>query len=130
MLAKELAAIGASFLVFERGEARELGHLCLHADATDEAALKLAGIERARVMATVLTDDAANVFITLSVRGLNAGLQIIARGELPSTGKKLLQAGADKVVLPTHIGAERIAELVLSPETARCIRGSERMCGF
>ena len=85
------------------------------------------GVERARALATVLPDDAANVFITLSARSLNPGLQIIARGEAPSTETKLIQAGANKVVLPTHIGAERIAELVLFPDTARLIRSSERM---
>jgi voltage-gated potassium channel len=77
------------------------------------------------VLATVLPDDAANVFITLSARSLNPSLQIIARGEAPSTEKKLLHAGANKVVLPTHIGAERIAEMILFPDTARFIRGSK-----
>ena len=33
-------------------------------------------------------------------------------------------------MLLTHIGAEQIAELVLFPETARFIRGSERMRDF
>lgn len=135
MLARELASGGARFLILERSEAkleeaRALGYLCLHGDATDEAALKDAGVERARVLATVLPDDAANVFITLSARALNRNLQIIARGEAPTTETKLLQAGADKVVLPTHIGAERIAEMVLFPETASFIRGSERMQDF
>ncbi len=88
------------------------------------------GIDRARILATVLPNDAANVFITLSARSLNPAIQIIARGELPSTESKLIQAGADKVVLPTHIGAERIAEMILFPETARFIRGSERMADF
>jgi len=87
-------------------------------------------VERARVLATVLPDDAANVFITLSARSLNPDLQIIARGEAPSTETKLMQAGASRVILPTHIGAERIAELILFPETARFIRGSERMRDF
>ena len=41
-----------------------------------------------------------------------------------------MQAGASQVILPTHIGAERIAELILFPETARFIRGSERMRDF
>ena len=132
MLARELAQGGSAVVVLERNEARleearSLGYLCLHGDATDETALQAAGIERARVLATVLPDDAANVFITLSARALNRGLEIIARGELPSTESKLLQAGADKVVLPTHIGAERIAEMVLFPETARFVRGSDRM---
>ena len=64
-------------------------------------------------MATVLPNDAANVFITLSARSLNKNLLIIARGELPSTERKLVQAGADRVVLPAHIGAERMAEMLL-----------------
>ena len=132
MLAKDLAAGGAAFIVLERnearlGQARNLGYLCWQGDATDEDALRAVGVERARALATVLPDDAANVFITLSARSLNPGLQIIARGEAPSTETKLIQAGANKVVLPTHIGAERIAELVLFPDTARLIRSSERM---
>jgi len=135
MLARELADGGAAFLILERSEerleqAKALGYLCLQADATDETALLAAGVDRARVLATVLPDDAANVFITLSARALNRGLQIIARGEAPSTETKLLQAGADKVVLPTHIGAERIAEMVLFPETAAFIRGSQQMADF
>ncbi len=135
MLAKDLAAGGAAFVILERGdkrfaEARELGYLAIQGDATDEAALVAAGVARARILATVLPDDAANVFITLSARSLNPALEIIARGEAPSTETKLVQAGADRVVLPTHIGAERIAEMILFPETARFIRGSERMRDF
>jgi voltage-gated potassium channel len=135
MLARELADGGAKFIVVERSEqkleqARASGVLCLQADATEESALLEAGIGRARVLATVLPDDAANVFITLSARALNPKLQIIARGEAPSTETKLLQAGANKVVLPTHIGAERIAEMVLFPETVRYIRGSQQMRDF
>ena len=135
MLAKDLAAGGAAFVILERNEgrlaeARELGYLCWQGDATDETALMAVGIDRAHTLATVLPDDAANVFITLSARSLNRGLHIIARGELPSTESKLIQAGANQVVLPTHIGAERIAEMILFPETARFIRGSERMRDF
>ena len=135
MLAKDLAAGGAAFVILDRNQARlaqakALGYLCWEGDATDEDALRVVGIERARVLATVLPDDAANVFITLSARSLNPALQIIARGEAPSTETKLIQAGANRVVLPTHIGAERIAELVLFPETARFIRGSDRMRDF
>lgn len=117
-LARELEAGGAAFVVLEKDEkraleARGLGYLCLMCDATDEDSLRKAGIDRARTLATVLPNDAANVFITLSGRSLNPGIEIIARGELPSTESKLIQAGADRVVLPTHIGAERIAELIL-----------------
>jgi len=135
MLAKDLAAGGAAFVILERNEgrlaeARELGYLAWPGDATDETALMAVGISRARTLATVLPDDAANVFITLSARSLNPALHIIARGEVPSTESKLRHAGANQVVLPTHIGAERMAEMILFPETARFIRGSERMKDF
>lgn len=65
--------------------------------------MKTAGIARARVLATVLPNDAANVFITLSARNMNPRIQIIARGEVPSTERKLLQAGANRVVLPAEV---------------------------
>jgi len=135
MLAKDLKDGGLGLVVLERDEdratrAREEGYLVLALDAADERSLKAAGIDRARVLATVVPDDAANVFITLTARSLNPHLRIIARGEMPSTESKLIYAGADKVVLPTHIGAERMAEMILYPETARFIRGSERMTDF
>lgn len=131
-LAKELAAAKSPFVILERdpaklAEARAMGYLCLAGDATDEDALKEVGIARARVLATVLPDDAKNVFITLSARNLNPMLEIIARGELPSTEGKLFHAGADKVVLPTHIGAERIAEMILYPSTGQFASDSEQM---
>ncbi len=132
MLAQELTAGQAPFVVLERSdrrfaEARDLGYLCIQADATDEHTLLLAGVTRARVLATVLPDDAANVFITLSARSLNPSLEIIARGEVASTERKLLQAGADRVVMPTHIGAERIAQMILYRDSEHLLQGKERM---
>lgn len=127
VLARELAAGRQPLLVLERNEARQAealahGHLCLIADATDEEALRRAGIERAVALATVLPDDALNVFITLSGRSLNAKLTIIARGEAAATERKLLQAGADRVVMPAHIGAERIAEIIMYPGLSSALR--------
>jgi voltage-gated potassium channel len=128
MLARELQAGKADFVIVERGDgrttaARELGFLSLQGDATDEDVLRRAGISRARALATVLPDDAANVFITLSARSLNRELTIIARGEAASTESKLIQAGADRVVLPTRIGAERMAELLLYQNVAKLLSG-------
>jgi voltage-gated potassium channel len=135
VLARALRASSAGFVILEENEARAnearlQGYLCIHGDATSEAALRAAGVMRANALATVLSNDALNVFITLSARALNPNLSIVARGELSSTESKLLQAGADKVVLPTHIGAERIAEVILYEESARFIEGLERSHGF
>jgi voltage-gated potassium channel len=135
VLARALCASSAGFVILEESEARAAearlqGYLCIHGDASSEAVLRAAGVMRAHALATVLSNDALNVFITLSARALNPNLSIVARGERASTESKLLQAGADKVVLPTQIGAERIAELLLYEESARIIEGLERSHGF
>jgi Trk K+ transport system NAD-binding subunit len=132
MLADELVAGGAAFVVVELNEARVAESLArgfptLRGDATDEGVLETVGVMRARALATVVPNDAANVFITISARNLNKQLEIIARGEAPSTKSKLLQAGANSVVEPTHIGAERIAQLILYPRTSSFTDGSDRM---
>lgn len=122
MLSRELADARMPLVVVDRDLARmtevqEAGHLCLAGDATDEDVLVAAGVMRARVLATVLPDDAANVFITLSAHSLNPRIDIIARGEAPTTENKLRHAGAHHVVLPTHIGADQIARMILFPES-------------
>jgi voltage-gated potassium channel Kch len=134
-LARTLSASSAAFVILEENEARAnearmQGYLCIHGNASSEEVLLAAGVKRAHALATVLSNDALNVFITLSARALNPELSIVARGELSSTESKLLQAGADKVVLPTHIGAERVAELILYEESTRIIDSLERSHGF
>jgi voltage-gated potassium channel len=131
MLSKELMQGKAKFVVIEPDrarclEAKAMGYLTVNADAIDEGVLRQAGIAKARALASVVSSDPINVFITLSARSLNKSIQIIARGEAPSTEKKLLQAGANAVVLPTHIGAEQIASLILFPAIAGVIQSSER----
>ena len=131
-LCRELTAGQASFVVIERSEAKSaqaktLGYLAIHADAEAEETLTLAGVTRARALATVVPNDAANVYITLSARSMNRKLLIVARGESPSTETKLRHAGANEVVLPAHIGAERVAELVLYHGTIRASRDTPQM---
>lgn len=123
MLASQLREGGMPFVVIDVDpdrieEAREDGHLTLQGEATDESILRTAGLVRARVLATVLPHDASNVFITLSARNLNPSIRIIARGEVPTTERKLIQAGANRVVLPAHIGADHIAHLILHPNAS------------
>lgn len=120
ILARKMLEAKMPFVIVElatdaTAEAETLGYLVVSGDATDEAVLQAAGIERARVLATVLSDDAFNVFITLTARGLNPNLMILARGEFPTTEKKLRQAGADHVVLPAAIGALRMSHMITHP---------------
>ncbi|MBC7981259.1 MAG: potassium channel protein [Armatimonadetes bacterium] len=135
MVAADLKASRRPFVIIDRDgrrleDAREAGFLTLEGEATEEATLLAAGVARAIVLATVLPSDATNVFITLSARDLNPTLTIIARGEDPSTERKLFQAGANRVVLPAHIGAERISHLILFPEAVEIIDDEEKARHF
>lgn len=126
MVAEELGTAERPFVIVERNEdrlteAQSAGYLVYEGDATNEKVLIEAGVERASLLATVLPNDALNVFITLSARNLNSKIMIIARGEEPATERKLRQAGANHVVLPTHIGAERIAHMIMFPHAAAMI---------
>lgn len=132
LLAGELQAGGTEFAIVELDEDRfadavSRGYATVKGDATDEAILAAVGVNRARALASVVPNDAANVFITLTARNMNKQLEIISRGEAPSTKNKLLQAGANSVVQPTHIGAERIAQLILFPRSQSMTETSDRM---
>jgi voltage-gated potassium channel len=93
----------------------EKGVLHVAGEATDEETLTAAGIEHAGSLITVLGNDRDNVYVTLSARGLNSGLFIMARSSDVGSGRKLLRAGADKVVSPYRIGARRMAQMILRP---------------
>ena len=85
-------------------------------DGTDDDLLKKAGIEKAVALITALPDDANNVFIVLSARGLNQKLQIISRASEESAFPKLRKAGADNVIMPDKIGGSHMATLVSKPD--------------
>jgi voltage-gated potassium channel len=120
ILARRLADDRHPFVVIDNNhdrttQAESMGYLVRLGSATDEDILQAAGITRARCLATVLPDDAINIFITLTAREMNPHLLILARGEAPSTEKKLRLAGANQVVLPAAISALRIADMITHP---------------
>jgi len=118
IIAREMKAEGARFVVVEKAPAsfeEDADVLILKGDATQDHVLKEAGIERARGLISVLPTDAENLFVVLSARGLNPKLLIFSRAVEEDSEKKLLRAGATKVVSPYHIGGLRMAHTVLKP---------------
>ena len=95
--------------------------LYVKGDATYDSTLIKAGIERARGLITAVTSDTDNVYITLSARGLNPSLFILSRAGEESIEKKLMRAGATKVISPYTIGASRMAQAVLRPSVVEFI---------
>ena len=95
--------------------AEQDGVLYVLGDAQEEDVLRAAGVERAPPPIAALTSDAENVFVTLSAHGLNPELRVIARAREVATQDKLTKAGAQRVVCPQVIGANRIVDVVLRP---------------
>ena len=85
-------------------------------DATEDATLRRAGIERARALIAVAGTDADNVLITMTARLLCPTLPIVARAEEDGTVPKLLIARAlRRTVSPHAIAGGRMAQAVLRP---------------
>jgi len=119
-LAKTLAERQVPVVVIERDERlaqtiEALDQLDIIGDATEESSLERAGIERARGLVAALGSDADNVFVTLSAREMRPDLHIVARAEQFSAEPKLRRAGANRVISPQAIGAERIANILTQP---------------
>jgi len=97
-------------------DCQKLGWVWLLGDATDDEVLVEAGIERARGLASVLDEDADNVYVVLSARILAKTLPIMARASDEKSMAKLKKAGADRVVSLYEAGASKMAELISNPK--------------
>ncbi|HEX8248033.1 MAG TPA: potassium channel protein [Pyrinomonadaceae bacterium] len=111
------------FVVIEREQhkAAPVAAYCeyvITGDATLEDTLKRAGVERAKGLASCLADDAANVYVVLTARGLNGQMHIVARAVEEEAEPKLIRAGANRVVAPTIIGSQSMARALLKPTVA------------
>jgi voltage-gated potassium channel len=85
-------------------------------DASEDAVLRRAGIERARSIVACSDSDSANVFITLTARELRPDIVIVARAAREETETKLRRAGADRVISPYKSSGNEMARLALHPQ--------------
>lgn len=119
--AKKLKAYGQSFVVLENSEEivdhylKETDVLFIKGDATNEATLEKAGVKRAKSLLSTLSKDADNLYVVITARDLNPGLNIISRAATESADKKLKAVGANHVVMPEGVGGGHMATLVMSP---------------
>ncbi len=93
----------------------EEGFLVIQSDATHDEILKKAGIDKARGLFTALPEDSLNVYVTLSAKGINPAIHVVARMDQLESEKKLVRAGADKVISPAILGGWRMAMSILKP---------------
>ncbi|MDP7979221.1 potassium channel family protein [Bacillus sp. WLY-B-L8] len=120
---QELREKNMPFIVIDREESvlAEQKLLYVHGDATDDEVLHKAGITRAAGLVAIVASDAENVFITLTARGLNPNIRIIARAEKQESEEKLRRAGANKVINPSSMAGIHIAKGIANPFTVHYI---------
>lgn len=87
----------------------------LHGDATLDATLEQAGLQRARGLAVATASDPLNVYITLSARQIAPLLPIATRIEDEHAAEKARRAGATSVLLPYHLSGARMSSAMMRP---------------
>ncbi len=115
---EELQRTGEQVVVIDRDPDRlallhDASIPTVRGDATAEATLRQAGIDRARGLIACLADDAHNVYAVLTARTLNQKLFIVARATEDDAEQRVRQAGADRAVNPYQIGGLRLAHLAV-----------------
>ena len=80
--------------------ARRNGYQAIQGTAESEEMLDALRVETARRILCLTDDDVANVYIAVSARHRNPGIEIIARANHPENAIKLRRAGANHTVSP------------------------------
>jgi voltage-gated potassium channel len=121
--AEEFDASGQAYVVLDTGDqaidtARERGVVFRKGSGSDDGDLQQCGISRARGLLASADSDAENLYITLSARAQRPDITIVARASTREAERKLLLAGADRVVQPYAAAGTEMAKLALKPQVA------------
>jgi voltage-gated potassium channel len=95
--------------------ARKHDYLLVEGDATSDAVLLEAGIQRAYCLLAASDSDSGNTYIVLTAKALNPRLFVVARAGQAASTTPMLRAGADRVISPYSIGGRRMALSALQP---------------
>jgi voltage-gated potassium channel len=120
-VARDLQAGGDDYVVID--ELEENKELADHLPApfllgrpSDDEMLRAAGIDRALSVLACMDSDAENIFTCLTARELRSDITIVARASVEDSEKKLLRAGADRVISPYKSSGAEMARLALQPQ--------------
>ena len=120
IVAREIIAEGHDVVVVERSpelleqlQQRDIPYVA--GDATKDEILLAAGLNKAKALVSALTDESANVYVTLTARQLSPEIYIVARSDSPDHSQRLNRAGANQVLFPHLYGGIRMAQSVLRP---------------
>jgi CPA2 family monovalent cation:H+ antiporter-2 len=94
-------------------EARRAGHPVRYGDASSEALMRRAGVDRARMLCVTLPDHVMERAVIRLARRVGPGLYILARGRRGAEDEDLYHDGADEVIHETfEVGIEFLARIL------------------
>jgi len=125
-VARDLKTRNVDVVVIDRDPthqelAKSEGILFIDGSPAEDATLHRAGIERAAAVVACVDSDAENIFISLSARELRPEILIIARASAEDSEKKLLRAGADRVISPYKTTGSEMARIALHPQVGGAV---------
>jgi voltage-gated potassium channel len=121
-IAREYIERGVPFVIVENNQeaierAQKYSYLLIEGDATQDANLREAGIERARALMAASDSDSGNTYITLTAKAMRPDLFVVARAGQAASEPRMRRAGADRVISPYALAGRRIALSALQPLT-------------
>jgi len=119
-IAREFTARGVPFVIVDSnpeaiGRAKAAGYPLVEGDATADAVLREAGIDRASGLLAASDSDAGNTFVVLAAKALRPDLYVVSRAGHPESQPRMLRAGADRAISPYAIAGRRMALSALQP---------------
>lgn len=84
----------------------------LYGDATDIELLEEAGLDKAKLIVSTISDHETNMFLIHLLEKINPHAVTIMHGDTFSEAAELYTAGASYVVIPHYIGSEKIGTFI------------------
>lgn len=117
---EELHRTRRPYVVVENNPARikelmEKEMMYVEGDATSDATLIAAGIQRAAGLISTLETDRDNMFVVITARGLNPTFSIVSKIDDIASRDKFLRGGASVVISSDFIGGLRMVSELVRP---------------
>jgi voltage-gated potassium channel Kch len=96
--------------VIDHLEHRGLNYI--YGDALDLELLEEAGVDKAKLVVSTITDHATNLVLVEQVTKFNKRAVLICQSDTPAEAAELYGKGATYVIMPHYIGSEQISNFI------------------
>jgi len=123
-VAEELQKRGIPYIIIEKDETianrlKKKGLIVTLGDATEESVLTQSNLKKAKAVISVLHESEKNVIVTLTAREIAPEIIIYARADKKEFEKRLKKAGANYVLVPEILCAEKIISELFETDASK-----------